>query len=430
VTKAASDLDTHIASIMRNDRGRLLAALIRSLGQFELAEDALQDASERALVHWNRNGLPERPDAWLLQVARRAGIDRIRKAKRHGTHAPDIARLFEEDEEARATEPPDIPDERLRLIFTCCHPALEEKTRIALTLRTVGGLSTREIARAFLDSEGTMGQRLSRAKAKIAAAGIPYRVPERADWDARLNSVLTVIYLIFNEGWTAGPGDSAIRIALCNEGIWLARLMTTLAPDEPEIEGLLALMLLAHARHKARFDADGQLVPLDQQDRGNWDDSMKDEGLALLDRAVSRRVPGPFQIQAAIGALHIQAPSPDQTDWAQILLLYTRLMALAPSPIVQLNRAVALAETGRLSQARLDLAALSPILDSYQPFHAASAALARREGDMVGAASAYDRAIELSRSQSERDWLVRQKETLCVRAVTSNPTDRPSKISP
>ncbi len=318
MTTPAPDLSRQIGLIMRDDRGRLLSALIRTLGSFDLAEDALQDATERALVHWARSGLPDRPDAWLLQVARRAAIDQIRKSQRHRTLAPEIARLMEEDEEDRASDVPDIPDERLRLIFTCCHPALEEKTRVALTLRTVGGLSTREIARAFVDAEPAMGQRLSRAKAKITAAGIPYAVPDRADWDARLSSVLTVIYLIFNEGWTAGPGDAPIRTGLCDEAIWLARLMVELAPDEPEIEGLLALMLLAHARHAARFDKSGGLVPLEGQDRALWKTDLIEEGLGVLDRAVARRLPGPFQIQAAIGALHIQAKTALDTDWPQI----------------------------------------------------------------------------------------------------------------
>jgi RNA polymerase sigma-70 factor, ECF subfamily len=413
VTQAATpDLTAVIETIMREDRGRLLAALIRAVGDFDLAEDALSDAMERALVHWARTGLPDRPDAWLLQVARRAAIDRIRKGQRLAARVPDIAVLMAEDEEARSAMPPDIPDDRLRLVFTCCHPALEDKTRVALTLRTVGGLTTREIARAFLDTETAMGQRLSRAKAKIGASGIPYKVPEKPDWDARLGSVLTVIYLIFNEGWTAGPGEAPIRETLCDEAIWLARLMTRLAPDEAEIEGLLALMLLAHARRAARIDTSGALVQLDRQDRAAWDDDMIAEGLALLDIAVARRTPGPFQIQAAIGALHVQAPAPEDTDWAQILLLYDRLSALAPSPVVSLNRAVALAETGALAGARRDLETLRESLSDYQPFHAATADLARRAGDVVQAKLAFDTAISLSQSDSERAWLAARRDGL------------------
>jgi RNA polymerase sigma-70 factor (ECF subfamily) len=408
MTGPAPDLAQTITTILRDDRGRLLSALIRSLGDFDLAEDALSDATERALVHWARSGLPDRPDAWLLQVARRAAIDRIRKAKRHAQRTHDLTLLMEEDEDARAMEAPGIPDERLRLIFTCCHPALEEKTRVALTLRTVGGLTTREIARAFLDTEPAMGQRLSRAKAKIAAAGIPYAVPEGPDRDARLHSVLTVLYLIFNEGWTAGPGEEPIRTALCDEAIWLARLMTRLAPDEPEIEGLLALMLLAHARHAARFDAQGAFRPLEDQDRALWDRAMIAEGLAVLDIAVARRLPGPFQLQAAIGALHVQ----DDIDWPQIFLLYERLAAVAPSPVVLLNRAVALAETGALARARGDLDALADDLDGYQPFHAARADLARRAGDREAALAAYDRAIGMADNEADRAWLRARREAL------------------
>lgn len=412
MTGPAPDLARVIQRIMREDRGRLLAALIRSLGNFDLAEDALSDATERALVHWGRSGLPARPDAWLLQVARRAAIDRIRTAKRHAARTPDLTLLMEEDEASRSMQAPEIPDERLRLIFTCCHPALEQKTRVALTLRTVGGLTTREIARAFLDTEPAMGQRLSRAKAKIAASGIPYAVPERADWDARLNSVLTVLYLIFNEGWTAGPGDEPIREALCDEAIWLARLMTRLAPAEPEIEGLLALMLLSHARRAARFGADGAFQPLDNQDRGLWDRAMISKGLATLDIAVARRLPGPFQIQAAISALHAQAGTAEETDWPQILLLYERLAALSPSPVVHLNRIVALAETGALSRARRELDALAGDLDGYQPFHAARAELARRVGDIPAARAAYDTAIALAVSAPDRAWLARKRDGL------------------
>ena len=412
MTTPAPDLKRRISQIMRHERGRLLSALIRTLGSFDLAEDALQDACERALIHWGRSGLPNRPDAWLLQVARRAAIDRIRHSKRFAERVPDIARLMEEDQDDRAADPPDIPDERLRLIFTCCHPALDEKSRVALTLRTIAGLTTKEIARAFLDADTTMGQRLSRAKSKIQAAAIPFKIPERADWDERLNSVLTVIYLIFNEGWTAGQGDAPIRVGLCDEALWLARLLTELAPEDPEVEGLLAMMLLAHARHKARFDTSGAFVPLDCQDRAIWDRTMIRDGLEILDRAVARRVPGPFQIQAAISALHVQAETPDQTDWPQILLLYNRLTALTLSPVVRLNRAVALAETGALAQARRALDDLATALGDYQPYHCAVAELARRDKDNTASQKAYARAISLSNNESERRWLETQRDQL------------------
>ena len=401
----APDISRQIEMIMREDRGRLLAALIRALGDFDLAEEALSEALERALVHWGRNGLPNRPDAWLLQVARRAAIDRLRKGQRFAARVPDIQILMEEDQDSQSAERQVIPDERLRLIFTCCHPALEQKTRIALTLRSVGGLTTKEIARAFLDTDVAMGQRLSRAKAKIATAGIAYKIPEQHDWDNRLQSVLTVIYLIFNEGWTAGPGEAPIREALCDEAIWLGRLMVGLAPEEPEIEGLMALMLLSFARRNARFDDAGCLVSLAKQDKKLWDSELIDEGLALLDKAMLRRLPGPFQLQAAISALHVQAKSSNEVDWPQICLLYDRLLALSPSPVVRLNRAVALAESGALDRARREISALETELSEYQPFHAAKAELASRAGDKVNAVEAYDRAIELSASQSERDWL-------------------------
>ncbi|NNE88864.1 MAG: RNA polymerase sigma factor [Silicimonas sp.] len=412
MTAPSPDLSKRIETLMREDRGRLLAALIRTLGDFDLAEDALLDATERALIHWARSGLPDRPDAWLLQVARRAAIDRIRKGRRLAARAPDIAQLMEEDAETRMNDTEDIPDERLRLIFTCCHPALEEKTRVALTLRTVGGLTTREIARAFLDTDTAMGQRLSRAKAKIGVAAIPYVVPERSEWDARLSSVLTVLYLIFNEGWTAGQGDVPIRLSLCDEAIWLARLMAHLAPEEPEIEGLLALMLLTHARSGARAHKDDRFIPLDEQDRSLWNAELITEGLALLQTAMARHLPGPFQIQAAISALHVQADRPEATDWPQILLLYTRLEALAPSPVVSLNRIVALAETGKLDKALRDIKALEAALAAYQPYHAARADLARRAGDMKTAEDAYKRAIQLSTSNSERAWLKAQLRSL------------------
>ena len=408
----APGLHAEITSILRADRGRLLSALIRSLGDFDLAEEALSDATERALVHWAKQGLPNNPKAWLLQVARRAAIDRIRKGQRFAARIPDITRLMEEDEEARGMDPHDIPDERLRLIFTCCHPALDEKSRVALTLRTVGGLTTREIARAFLDTEATMGQRLSRAKTKIGAAGIPYRVPDRSNWDDRLASVLTVVYLIFNEGWTAGPGDAPIRANLCEEAIWLGRLLTTLAPREPEIEGLLALMLLSHARFAARLDADQTVVPLDTQDRSLWNTGMIDEGLLLLDQAVARHRPGPFQVQAAISALHIDAATPAETDWPQILLLYDRLSEMTPSPVVRLNRTVALAESGDLGAAQKDLAALEDALRDYQPYQAAKAHLAKLAGNTAEAAEAFSAAITLTKSDSEARWLKRQLAAL------------------
>lgn len=401
-----------VSGILRQDRGRLLAALIHAVGDFDLAEEALSDAFEAALVHWGRSGLPDNPKAWLLQVGRRRAIDRIRKAKRFRARMTDITRMMEEDEEARSVEADTIPDERLKLIFTCCHPALEEKSRVALTLRTVGGLSTREIARSFLDNEATMGQRLSRAKAKIGAAGIPYDVPSRDQWDARLQSVLTVIYLIFNEGWTASAGDAPIRDTLCSEAVFLARLMSELAPGEPEIEALLSLLVLNWARRDARHRPGTGLVGLDEQDRSFWNGVLLDEGLSLLDMAVSRGRPGPFQCQAAIQALHVVAAKPDEIDWAQILLLYDRLLAFHPTDVVRLNRAVALAENGALPEALASVDALAEGMEGYQPFHAARAEILRRSGLRTEALAALERAIALSRSPDEQRWLAARQAAL------------------
>ncbi len=410
--KADSDLADVLGGILRKDRGQLLAALIGAVGDFDLAEDCLSDAVERALVHWKRSGIPRSPKGWLLQVGRRSAIDRIRRGRRLAARAPDIERLMEEDQESRNAKPEEIPDERLRLIFTCCHPALEEKTRIALTLRTVGGLTTREIARAFLDSEVNIGQRLSRARSKIGAATIPYVVPERADWDARLGSVLTVIYLIFNEGWTAGAGEAPIRNRLCDEAIFLARLMCQLAPEESEIEGLLALMLLTHARHGARHQTGRGFIPLDQQDRRLWDDAMISERLNVLDAAVARQNVGPFQCQAAIHALHVQSDSDVGTDWAQIVLLYDRLLEFQPSPVVRLNRAVALAETGSLDLALSEVRGLKEELPRYQPYYAALAELEARAGTKTAARDAMDMAIKLSSSDDEKRWLAAKRQQL------------------
>ncbi|MGL4280071.1 MAG: RNA polymerase sigma factor, partial [Albidovulum sp.] len=355
--------------VMRNDRGRLLAALIARLRDFQLAEEALQEAAISALSHWGRAGLPASPQGWLLKVALRKAIDRLRGSARETRKSAELAHLARD--EADDTEPEMIPDDRLRLIFTCCHPALDPKSRVALTLRTLGGLSTPDIARAFLDAEPTMGQRLSRAKAKIADAGIPFRVPGPEDWTERLNSVLVVVYLIFNAGYTVGP--SAGR-DLCDEAIFLARMLNDLRPAEAEVEGALALLLLTHARRAARTGPDGATIALTEQDRGLWDRSMLDEGLALLDLALGRAAPGPFQIKAAIAACQSQNPP----DWPQIAALYAGLHAHEPTPVIRLNHAVAVAEAGDLVTALSALATLAEALDGYQPFHAARAELLSR----------------------------------------------------
>jgi RNA polymerase sigma factor (sigma-70 family) len=387
---------------MRQDRGRLLAALIARLRDFQLAEDALQEAIESALVHWGRSGLPVSPQGWLLKVALRKAIDRIRSTARATRKTADLALLSRD--EADDTEPDMIPDDRLRLIFTCCHPALDPKSRVALTLRAIGGLSTRDIARAFLDAEPTMGQRLSRARAKIAAAGIPFKLPEPEDLPNRLNSVLTVIYLIFNAGYTVGPGTGR---DLCEEAIFLARMLDDLQPAEAEVQGCLALLLLTHARRAARL-VKGEAVALAEQDRSLWDSVMLEEGTDLLDTAMARAAPGPFQIKAAIAACQNRTPP----DWPQITALYAGLFLHEPTPVVRLNHAVALAEAGDLAAAQRFLADLEGDLDDYQPYHAALAEYHGRSGQTAAALAAYARAIALAASPADASFLVRRRDRL------------------
>lgn len=392
-----------LEAVMRNDRGRLTAALIARLRDFQLAEEALQEACISALSHWGRSGLPVSPQGWLLRVAVRKAIDRLRGAKRETRKAADIALLAEE--EASDMTPEAIPDERLRLIFTCCHPGLDEKSRVALTLRTLGGLSTPEIARAFLDQDTTMGQRISRAKTKIAAARIPFVVPGPEDWPGRLNSVLTVIYLIFNAGYTVGP--SADR-DLCHEAIYLARMVDALRPGEAEVEGCLALMILTNARRLSRLNADGESIALADQDRGLWDRAALAEGVVVLDAAMARRNSGPFQIKAAIAACH----RPDGSDWTQIAMLYRGLMRHEPTPVIALNLAVALAEA---EGAQAGIAMLNPLsaeLEDYQPFHATRAELLRRTGQIEAALAAYDRAIATAPSSADARFLGQRRARL------------------
>jgi RNA polymerase sigma-70 factor (ECF subfamily) len=391
-----------VEAVMRNDRGQLMAALIARLREFHLAEEALQEAAMSALVHWGRSGLPASPQGWLLRVALRKAIDRLRGAARAGRNAADMARLA--GDEADETDPEMIPDERLRLIFTCCHPALDPKSRVALTLRTLGGLTTGEIARAFLDAEPTMGQRLSRAKAKITAAGIPFKLPEPEDLPARLNSVLAVVYLIFNAGYTVGP---ALDRDLCEEAIFLARLLNDLQPGEAEVEGALALLLLTHARRAARL-VQGETVALADQDRALWDQPMLAEGLATLDAALTRANPGPFQIKAAIAACQARTPP----DWPQIAALYASLHAHEPTPIIRLNHAVAMAEAGQLPAALTALERLADPLADYQPYHAACAEYLARAGQTAAALDAYARAITLAASPADAAFLTRRRDRL------------------
>ena len=386
---------------------------MRSVRDLDLAEDALQDAFLTALVHWPRDGVPEHPRAWLLQTARRKAIDRFRRDANFESKRSQLEALAELGSVGRTTGDDvddSIPDERLRLVFTCCHPALAEPARVALTLKTLGGLTTTEIARAFLTPETTMAQRLVRAKRKIKAANIPYAVPPPHLWPERLSSVLAVVYLIFNEAYAATSGRRATREHLCLEAIRLGRILTDLAPEEPEVAGLLALMLLHDSRRPARADTDGGFVSLEQQDRSLWDRGRIDEGDAILRRALSRGKPGPYQVQAAISAVHANAPSYDATDWTEITLLYARLCELQPSPVVRLNAAVALsiargADAGLAAMSELEA---DGALECYQPFHAARADLLRRAGRTGEAATAYRRAMELTGNEAERGFLKRR----------------------
>jgi RNA polymerase sigma-70 factor, ECF subfamily len=389
----------------REHFGHLLAILIKDLRDFQLAEDCLQEALEAALIHWSRSDLPSSVPAWLLQTARRKAIDRIRRMKNFDKKAVQYGYLIELDQDAAADDAPAIPDERLRLIFTCCHPALDQKTSVALTLRTLCGLTTTEIARAFVDREDAMAQRLVRARHKIDKAGIPYEVPAPDAWDERLGSVLAVIYLVFNEGYSATSGQQLVRVDLCDEAIRLVRLLMLLRPGEPEIEGLAALMLLNHSRRAARLAKDGAFVPLEFHDRRLWDTVRIAKGIALLESALARGRPGAYQLQAAISAVHAEAASHEGTRWTEIALLYQRLHMLSPNPVFLLNRAVALSYPGS-PQAGLDaLHDVQSGLEAYQPFHAAQADFLRRLGRIAEARTAYRAAISLSRNAGERDFL-------------------------
>jgi RNA polymerase sigma-70 factor (ECF subfamily) len=406
------DASATIDAVYRSDWGRIVATLIRLVGDFDVAEEAAQEAFAAAVRQWPVSGVPESPVTWIIQTARHKAIDRIRRR----TRFEEKLQSYAASASIAAIEPSDdatseIPDDRLRLIFTCCHPALATEAQVALTLRTLGGLETDEIARAFLVPETTMAQRLVRAKRKIRDAGIPYVVPDLNDMPARLDAVQTVLYLIFNEGYAATRGEAFLRTDLCTEAIRLGRLVRSLlAPEAPaEATGLVALMLLHDSRRAARVDEAGDLVLLEDQDRRRWDQQQIAEALPLVEEAF-RGGPGPFALQAAIVALHCQAARAEDTDWPQILRVYDLLARVQPSPVVSLNRAVAVAmvDGPRAALALLDELAASGDLDGYHLLHAARADLLRRSGLFAEAALSYGRALELVTTASERRFLERR----------------------
>jgi RNA polymerase sigma-70 factor (ECF subfamily) len=399
---AAARLDGgEVGRVFREESGRSLAALIGVFGDIDLAEDAVQEAFAVAVRKWPGDGVPPNPGGWITTTARNQAIDRLRRESRGRELLSQMAVLEpSNDELGRPREVGPVQDDRLRLIFTCCHPALSTQAQVALTLRLLGGLSTKQVARSFLVAEPTMATRLVRAKHKIKAAKIPYRVPEAHELPGRLRPVLAVVYLVYNAG-LASPAEPG----LCAEAVRLARILVSLMPDEPEVAGLLALLLLTESRRASRTRPDGSLVLLGDQDRTQWDRALIEEGQTILRRCLRRNQPGPYQLQAAINAVHVDAPTLQQTDWPQIVALYDQLLAVAPTPVVALNRAIAIGEVHGPAAA---LALVDQLdLDTYHPYHATRADLLRRLGRNRAAAAAYQRAAAMAPTDAERDFLRR-----------------------